>query len=121
MFFIIQQYLPILFLLFIAIGLASVILGASYFLGIQKPDIEKVSIYECGFDPYDDSRNSFDVRFYIIAILFIIFDLEALFLFPWTISLSHLTSMGFWTMADFLIELVIGFIYAWKLGGLEWE
>lgn len=121
MYFIIQQYVPILFLLIIAIGLSAVILGASYFLGIQKPDTEKVSVYECGFDPYEDARNVFDVRFYLVAILFIIFDLEAMFLFPWSVSLGNLTSMGFWTMVDFLVELTIGFVYAWKLGALEWE
>ena len=119
--FFINEYVPILLLLFVAIGLSFIILGASYFLGIQRPDTEKNSVYECGFDPYEDSRNKFDVRFYLIAILFILFDLEAMFLFPWAISLGHITSMGFWTMCDFLIELTIGFVYAWKIGALEWE
>jgi NADH-quinone oxidoreductase subunit A len=119
--FFILEYTPIIFLLLVSIGLASVILGASYFLGIQKPDTEKVSVYECGFDPYEDSRNAFDVRFYLVAILFIIFDLEAMFLFPWAVSLGHLSSMGFWTMVDFLAELTVGFIYVWKIGALEWE
>ena len=73
------------------------------------------------FDPFEDARHTFDVRFYLVAILFIIFDLEAMFMFPWCISLSHLTSMGFWTMIDFLLELAIGFIYAWRIGALEWE
>jgi len=121
MFFLVQQYVPIFFLLLVSIGLAGVILGASYFLGIQKPDTEKVSVYECGFDPYEDARNVFDIRFYLVAILFIIFDLEAMFLFPWSVSLGNLTSMGFWTMVDFLAELTVGFVYAWKIGALEWE
>jgi len=120
MFFLIE-YFPILLLLFVSVGLASLILGASYFLGVQRPDTEKVSVYECGFDPYEDSRNKFDVRFYLVAILFIVFDLEALFLFPWAVSLGYLSSMGFWSMVDFLFELTVGFIYVWKIGALEWE
>jgi len=119
--FLIQEYLPILILFFVASGLACIILGASYLLGTQKPDTEKVSVYECGFNPYEDSRNKFDVRFYVIAIIFLVFDLEAMFLFPWAVSLGQITSMGFWTMMDFLLELVIGFIYAWNIGALEWE
>jgi NADH-quinone oxidoreductase subunit A len=121
MFFLIEEYLPILLLFLVSVGLACIILGASYFLGVQRPDTEKVSVYECGFDPYEDSRNKFDVRFYLIAILFIVFDLEALFLFPWAVSLSHVSAMGFWTMVDFLFELAIGFVYVWKIGALEWE
>ena len=108
-------------MLLVSIGLACLIFGASYFLGVQLPDAEKASVYECGFDPYEDSRNKFDVRFYLVAILFIIFDLEALFLFPWSVSLSYLSSMGFWTMVDFLFELTVGFVYVWKIGALEWE
>lgn len=120
MFFLIE-YFPILLLFLVSVGLACLILGASYFLGVQRPDTEKVSVYECGFDPYEDSRNKFDVRFYLVAILFIVFDLEALFLFPWAVSLGYLSSMGFWSMVDFLFELSIGFIYVWKIGALEWE
>jgi NADH-quinone oxidoreductase subunit A len=119
--FFIQQYVPILFLLIIAIGLSAVILGASYLLGVQKPDTEKVSVYECGFDPYEDARNVFDVRFYLVAILFIIFDLEVAFLFPWAISLGSIGVFGFWSMMIFLLILTIGFIYEWKKGALEWE
>jgi len=119
--FFLMDYFSILLLLFVSIGLACLILGASYFLGIQLPDTEKSSVYECGFDPYEDSRNKFDIRFYLIAILFIIFDLEVLFLFPWSVSLSYLSSMGFWTMMDFLFELTVGFVYVWKIGALEWE
>jgi NADH-quinone oxidoreductase subunit A len=116
-----EEYFPILTMVLTATVLSAVILGASFVLSVQKPDTEKLSAYECGFDPYEDARNAFDVRFYIVAILFIIFDLEAMFLFPWVVSLAHLNSMGFWVMVDFLIELIIGFIYAWKIGALEWE
>ena len=101
--------------------LSIIIFALSYVLAIQNPDTEKLSSYECGFDPYEDARNTFDVRFYLVAILFIIFDLEAVFFFPWAVSLSHLTSWGFWTMVDFIIELALGFLYAWKIGALEWE
>jgi len=109
-----------IFLLF-AIFLAVIILGLSYILAVQKPDTEKGSAYECGFDPYDDARNAFDVRFYLVAILFIIFDLEAMFFFPWAISLSFIGSEGIWCMMDFIIELFIGYFYAWRLGVLDWE
>lgn len=119
--YLINEYIPIFILLIIAVGLACIILGASYLLSVQKPDTEKVSVYECGFDPYEDSRNQFDVRFYLVAILFIIFDLEAMFLFPWAVSLAQNSAMGFWTMMDFLLELTVGFVYVWKIGALEWE
>jgi len=121
MFVLIEEYYPILLLLFVSIALASIILGASYILAVQKPDTEKLSVYECGFNPYEDSRNKFDVRFYLVAILFIVFDLEAIFVFPWAISLGQITSLGFWTMMDFLLELTIGFVYIWKIGALDWE
>lgn len=116
-----EEYLPIWVALFVSIALSIIIFGLSYALATQNPDTEKLSSYECGFDPYEDARNTFDVRFYLVAILFIIFDLEAVFFFPWAISLSHLTSWGFWTMIDFIIELALGFLYAWKIGALEWE
>jgi NADH-quinone oxidoreductase subunit A len=90
-------------------------------LAVQSPDSEKLSAYECGFDPYEDARHTFDVRFYLVAILFIIFDIEAMFLFPWAVSLSHISSLGFWSMIDFVVELGVGYIYAWKIGALEWE
>ena len=90
-------------------------------LSIFNPDSEKVSAYECGFDPYEDARNTFDVRFYLVAILFIIFDLEAVYFYPWCVSFSFLNIEGFWGMFDFIIELVVGFIYAWEVGALEWE
>jgi len=116
-----QEYFSILLFLIIAFLLSFLIFGLSYLLSVQNPDTEKLSAYECGFDPYEDARHTFDVRFYLVAILFIIFDIEAMFLFPWSISLNHITSLGFWSMIDFIIELGIGFIYAWKIGALEWE
>ena len=116
-----EEYFPIWLAIFVSIALSLIIFGASYLLATQNPDTEKLSSYECGFDPYEDARNTFDVRFYLVAILFIIFDLEAVFFFPWAISLSHITSWGFWTMIDFIIELALGFLYAWKIGALEWE
>jgi NADH-quinone oxidoreductase subunit A len=111
----------LLVLLGIAVFLAVLLFGASYFLGWQIPDTEKLSAYECGFDPYEDARNSFEVRFYLVAILFVIFDLEALFLFPWAVSLGQIGFEGFWSMIDFLVELGIGFFYAWRVGSLEWD
>lgn len=116
-----QEFSKILFLLCFSIFLASIILFLSYRLSIYNPDVEKVSAYECGFDPYEDARNVFDVRFYLVAILFIIFDLEAVYFFPWCVSLSFLSLDGFWGMVDFVIELIVGYIYAWEVGALEWE
>ena len=116
-----SEYNSILILFVISLILALVIFGASYLLSVQNPDVEKLSSYECGFDPYEDARNVFDVRFYLVAILFIIFDLEAVFLFPWSVSLGCLSSWGYWSMVDFLVELTVGYIYAWKVGALEWE
>jgi NADH-quinone oxidoreductase subunit A len=115
------EYLPILIFLGIAIVIAGAAVGASYLVAAQKPDSEKVSSYECGFEPFDDARSKFDVRFYLVAILFIIFDLEVAFLFPWAISLGKIGMFGFWSMIAFLGVLTIGFIYEWKKGALEWE
>jgi NADH-quinone oxidoreductase subunit A len=108
-------------LLIFSIFLACFIIFLSYSLSASNPDVEKVSAYECGFDPYEDARNVFDVRFYLVAILFIIFDLEAVYFFPWCVSLSFLNIEGFWGMMDFIVELLIGFIYAWEVGALDWE
>jgi NADH-quinone oxidoreductase subunit A len=116
-----QEYFPIFIFLITSIFLSCIIFGLSYLLAIHKPDSEKLSPYECGFDPYEDARQAFDVRFYLVSMLFIIFDLEAMYLFPWAISLHQTGSMGFWTMIEFLFELGIGFVYAWKIGALEWE
>ena len=117
----IVEYLPILIFIAIAVALAVVIVAASYILGEQRPDSEKVSAYECGFEAFDDARSRFDVRFYLVAILFIIFDLEVAFLFPWAVSLGETGVFGFWSMAVFLVILTIGFIYEWRKGALEWE
>jgi len=111
----------LLLIFLFSIILAFVIIGLSYALSIASPDSEKVSAYECGFDPYEDARNVFDVRFYLVAILFIIFDLEAVYFFPWSVSMSFLSLEGFWGMVDFLIELLVGFIYAWEVNALNWE
>nr|YP_010152762.1 NADH dehydrogenase subunit 3 [Aureoumbra lagunensis]QQW50410.1 NADH dehydrogenase subunit 3 [Aureoumbra lagunensis] len=116
-----QEYFSIMLLVMFAVILALIIFFASIIFSVNIPDTEKLSAYECGFDPYEDARNAFDVRFYIVAILFIVFDLEAMFLYPWVSVLCQLNYFGFWVMIDFLIELIIGFIYAWKIGALEWE
>jgi len=115
------DYLPIAIFMAIAIALSLAFVLSAFVVGSQKPDIEKLTAYECGFDAFDDSRKPFDVRFYLVAILFIIFDLEAAFLFPWAVSLGETGWIGWGTMMLFLFELVIGFIYAWKVGALEWE
>ena len=115
------EYLPILFFLAIAVGLSLVIVVASYIVARQRPDSEKASPYECGFEAFDDARSKFDVRFYLVAILFIIFDLEVAFLFPWAVALGDIGVFGFWSMVVFLAILTIGFIYEWKKGALEWE
>jgi len=115
------EYLPILIYLIIAILLSIVIISISYLLVIQNPETEKLSTYECGFEPYEDARHKYDVKFYLIAILFIIFDIETMFLLPWSVSLSKLNLLGFWSMIDFVIELGIGFVYIWYLGALEWD
>jgi len=104
-----------------SIGLSCLIILLSYSVSSSTPDVEKVSAYECGFDPYADARNLFDVRFYLVAILFIVFDLEAVYFFPWCTTFSFLNIDGFWYMIDFLLELIVGFFYAWKVGALDWE
>jgi NADH-quinone oxidoreductase subunit A len=115
------NYLPILIFIGIAVAIAGIAVGASYVIVPQKPDAAKTSAYECGFDAFDDARHKFDVRFYLVAILFIIFDLEVAFLFPWAISLGKIGAFGFWSMMVFLAILTIGFIYEWRKGALEWE
>ncbi len=115
------NYLPIAVFLAIAMGLAIVIVLASLLVARQRPDTEKLSAYECGFEAFDDSRGRFDVRFYLVAILFIIFDLEVAFLFPWAVTLGKIGLFGFWSMMIFLGVLTVGFIYEWKKGALEWE
>ncbi len=115
------EYLPILMFLGIAAALALAVVGASWIVARQRPDAEKVSSYECGFEPFDDARGRFDVRFYLVAILFIIFDLEVAFLFPWAVTLEATGAFGFWSMMIFLGLLTIGFAYEWRKGALEWE
>jgi NADH-quinone oxidoreductase subunit A len=116
-----REYLPILIFFGIAIGLSAVMVLASLIVARQRPDAEKLSAYECGFEAFDDARRKFDVRFYLVAILFIIFDLEVAFLFPWAISLGDIGAFGFWSMVVFLGVLTVGFIYEWRKGALEWE
>ena len=116
-----MQYFPILLFLVIAIGLSVAMIAASLLVGKQKPDSDKLAAYECGFDAFSDARHKFDVRFYLVAILFIIFDLEIAFLFPWAITLGSIGLFGFWSMVVFLVVLTVGFAYEWKKGALEWE
>ena len=115
------EYLPILIFIFISLAIAIGMTIVPFFIAPKKPDAEKLSAYECGFEAFDDARGRFDVRFYLVAILFIIFDLEVAFLFPWAISLGSIGLFGFWSMMIFLLILTIGFIYEWKKGALEWE
>lgn len=116
-----REYLPILIFLALAIVLGLVLLLAAALAAVYNPDPEKVSAYECGFNAFDDARMKFDVRFYLVSILFIIFDLEVAFLFPWAVSFQNLGDFGFWSMMVFLAVLTIGFAYEWKKGALEWE
>ena len=116
-----SEYLSIILFLFIAIVLSIGFIAINYLSAPNNPDPEKLSAYECGFEAFGDSRMEFDVRFYLVAILFIIFDLEIAFLFPWAISLGNIGAFGFWSMMEFLGVLTIGFIYEWKKGALDWE
>ncbi|WP_431281227.1 NADH-quinone oxidoreductase subunit A [Humitalea sp. 24SJ18S-53] len=115
------DYFPILVFLGIAAGIAVAMVGGSVLAAKQKPNPEKLSAYECGFEPFDDTRRKFDVRFYLVAILFIIFDLEVAFLFPWAVSLGQIGWFGFMSMMAFLGVLTVGFIYEWRKGALDWE
>jgi len=116
-----SNYFSIILFLFIALALSFGFILANFLAAPSNPDPEKLSAYECGFEAFDDSRMEFDVRFYLVAILFIIFDLEIAFLFPWAISLGNIGALGFWSMMIFLFTLTVGFIYEWKKGALEWE
>jgi NADH-quinone oxidoreductase subunit A len=115
------HYLPIVVFLGVAAGLAGVIVLASLIVAQQKPDPEKNSAYECGFEAFGNARTKFDVRFYLVSILFIIFDLEIAFLFPWAVTLRDIGVFGFWSMMVFLAVLTVGFIYEWRKGALDWE
>jgi NADH-quinone oxidoreductase subunit A len=116
-----HEYLPILLFLGIAAVVSTVFIAGAWLAARQKPDLEKNSAYECGFEAFDDARTKFEVRYYLVAILFIIFDLEVAFLFPWAVSLGKIGMYGFWSMIVFLGVLTIGFIYEWRKGALEWE
>ena len=116
-----KDYFPIMLFLFLALGLSIGFIILNFVFSPKNPDPEKLSAYECGFEPFNDSRMEFDVRFYLVAILFIIFDLEIAFLFPWAISLGTIGLYGYISMLIFLFILTIGFIYEWKKGALDWE
>ena len=116
-----EEYLGIFIYILIATIIGLLIVVLSYFLVTQSPETEKLSTYECGFEPYEDSRNRFNVRFYTVAILFLLFDIEIIFLLPWCISISQLNLLGFWSMIEFLVELGIGFMYVWIVGAIEWK
>ncbi|MEA3302798.1 MAG: NADH-quinone oxidoreductase subunit A [Pseudomonadota bacterium] len=116
-----ENYLPILVFITLAVIIGGVVVGLGFVLGAHKPDSQKVSPYECGFEVFEDTRMKFDVRYYLVAILFIIFDLEIAFLFPWAVVLEDVGMVGFWAMVLFLGILVVGFIYEWVKGALEWE
>lgn len=116
-----QNYVPILIFLGVATGIGLLLLALGFIIGSGSKDKEKLSPYECGFEPFEDSRMKFDVRYYLVAILFIIFDLEIAFLFPWAVSLDTVGGFGLVAMGIFLAVLVVGFIYEWKKGALEWD
>jgi NADH-quinone oxidoreductase subunit A len=116
-----RDYLPILIFLGLAVALGLILVLAAVVLAVRNPDPEKVSAYECGFNAFDDARMKFDVRFYLVSILFIIFDLEVAFLFPWAVAFGEISMAAFWSMMVFLVVLTIGFAYEWKKGALEWQ
>jgi NADH-quinone oxidoreductase subunit A len=118
---ILQEYLPLVIFVGVAFVIGAALLIAPFIVAYSQPDPEKLSAYECGFNAFDDARMKFDVRFYLVAILFIIFDLEVTFLFPWAVAFGQLGAFGFWSMMVFLAVLTIGFIYEWKKGALEWD
>ena len=115
------QYLPVAIFIGVSLVIAGALMLAPFLIAVSNPDPEKVSAYECGFDAFDDARMKFDVRFYLVAILFIIFDLEVAFLFPWAVAFKDVGALGFWAVMVFLGILTIGFIYEWRKGALEWD
>lgn len=117
----VQEYLPIFIFLTLGFGMSLLFMLAGRIFGRQNPDSEKLSAYECGFEAFDDARGRFDVRFYLVAILFIIFDLEVVFLFPWAVILREIGVFGFVSMMIFLFVLTVGFLYEWRKGALEWD
>ena len=116
-----KDYLSIIIFFFVALGVSVGFIFLNFLFSPKNPDPEKLSAYECGFEPFSDSRMKFDVRFYLVAILFIIFDLEIAFLFPWAITLGNIGALGYWSMMIFLFVLTIGFVYEWKKGALDWD
>ena len=116
-----SQYLPIVIFMAVAAGITLALMIAPLLIAYKSPDPEKLSAYECGFNAFDDARMKFDVRFYLVSILFIIFDLEVAFLFPWAVSLGKIGLLGFWSMMIFLGVLTVGFVYEWRKGALEWD
>jgi NADH-quinone oxidoreductase subunit A len=118
---VLAEYLPTLLFLLVAVGIGVALVVIGNLLGPKRPTAEKLSPYECGFAPFEDARMKFDVRYYLVAILFILFDLEIAFLFPWAVALKDIGAVGFWSVMVFLAILVVGFIYEWKKGALDWE
>ena len=116
-----REYLPVVIFLGVALGFSLILLITPILIAFRNPDPEKLSAYECGFNAFDDARMKFDVCYYLVAILFIIFDLEIAFLFPWAVALKEIGPVGFWAMMIFLAILVVGFVYEWKKGALDWE
>ena len=116
-----RDYLPIVIFLGVSLFIGLALMAAPFLIAVRNPDPEKVSAYECGFNAFDDARMKFDVRFYLVSILFIIFDLEVAFLFPWAVAFKDVGAFGFWSMLAFLGVLTIGFIYEWRKGALEWD
>jgi NADH-quinone oxidoreductase subunit A len=116
-----SSYLPVAIFIGVALVIGLALMLSAFLIAIRRPDAEKLSAYECGFDAFDDARMHFDIRFYLVAILFIIFDLEVAFLFPWAISLKEVGMFGFWSMMVFLGILTVGFVYEWRKGALEWN
>jgi NADH-quinone oxidoreductase subunit A len=114
-------YLPLAVFIAVAAAIGAALMLAPFLIAVRNPDPEKVSAYECGFNAFDDARMKFDVRFYLVSILFIVFDLEIAFLFPWTVAFKEIGAFGFWSMMVFLAVLTVGFIYEWRTGALEWD
>ncbi len=116
-----ESYLPLAVFMAVAAGLSGALVVAPFILAFKAPDPEKLAAYECGFNAFDDARMKFDVRFYLVSLLFIVFDLEVAFLFPWAVAFKDIGAFGFWSMMAFLAVLTIGFVYEWKKGALEWD